>query len=83
MDIENNADTTVLGSKCLVIHDFNRPVVVSSYEPTSGIQECIKITGDTTNDQLVTGQTYMLVGNQAINCKNLNNHLLCLMPELG
>ena len=36
MDINSHTDTTVLGDKCLIIHDFNQPVDVSGYDPTSG-----------------------------------------------
>ena len=79
MEIENHVDTTLLGDKCLVAHDFNRHVDVSGYDPISGNQECATITGATAYDQPVTGQTYMLVWNQVIHCKNLTNRLLCPM----
>ena len=79
MEIDNNADTAVLHSLCLVIHDLNRLVDVSGYDPTSGSQECATITEATAYYQLVTGQTYMLGWNQAIHCKNLTNQLLCPM----
>ena len=79
MEIDNHADKTVLGSKCLVIYDFNRPVDLSGYDPTSGIQECATIIGATAYDQPVKGQAYMLVQNQDIHCKNLT--LLCPMQS--
>ena len=55
MEINNNSDMKLLGNKCLVIHDFNLPVDVSAYDPTSGSQECATITGATAYVQLVTG----------------------------
>ena len=82
MEIDNHADTTVLGDKCLVIHDFNRPVDVNGYDPTSGSQECATITGATAYNQPVTRYTYMLVWNQAMHFNNLTNHLLCPMRSI-
>ena len=36
VELDSHADTCVVGDNCLVIHDHNRPVNVSSYDPKDG-----------------------------------------------
>ena len=39
MELYAHANTSVLGNYCLIVHDFNRPVQVSGYDPTEGSRE--------------------------------------------
>ena len=39
MEINNDADKTVLGSNCLPIHDFDRSVDVSGWDASAGSVE--------------------------------------------
>ena len=61
MDIDNNTDTTVLGSNCLPVHDFERSVYVSGWDVISGSVECPAIYGAIEYDHPISGQVYMLV----------------------
>ena len=79
MECDSHADTSVVGKNCLIIHDFERPVKVSGYDPKDGTKEYRTVTGVVAYDHLQTGQTYMLVVNQAIEVPHLQNHLLCPM----
>ena len=40
MEIDNHAYTTVLGSNCLPIHDFEKSVDVSEWEVSAEIVDC-------------------------------------------
>lgn len=79
MELDTHADTTVLGRHCLVIQDFNRPVDVSGWDSALGTVECPTVTGVVAYDHPTTGQTFMLVFNQAIYAEAVENHLICPM----
>ena len=79
MECDSHADTSVVGKECLIVHDFERPVKVSGYDPREGTKEYRTVTGVVAYDHPQTGQTYMLVVNQAIEVPHLQNHLLCPM----
>ena len=50
MEVDNHADTMVLGSSCLPIHDFGRSVDISGWESSTGSVECPTISGDIVYD---------------------------------
>ena len=52
MEIDNHADTTVLGRNCLPIQDYNRPVDVSGWDESQGSVECPTISGAVAYDHL-------------------------------
>ena len=52
---------------------------VSGYDPKDGAKEYRMVTGVVAYDHQQTGQTYMLVVNQAIEVPHLQNHPLCPM----
>ena len=79
VEIDNHADTTVLGKRCLKVHDYRRPVKVTGYDPSVGTKTCSTITGVVAYDHPQTGQVYLLVFNQAIYAPHLDHHLLCPM----
>ena len=81
MGVDNHADTTVLGSNCLPIHDFGRSVDVSGWERSSGSVECPIISGTIEYDYPIGGQVYMLVHHQAIHFPRLTSHLMCPMQS--
>ena len=76
MEINNHADTTVLGSNCLPIHDFEISVDVSGWDASSDGVECPKISGAIAYDHPISGQVYMLVYHQATHCPRFKS---CLM----
>lgn len=79
VEIDNHADTTVLGRNCLKIHDYGRSVKVTGYNPSVGTKTCSTISGAVAYDHPQTGQAYLLVFNQAIYAPHLEHHLLCPM----
>ena len=81
MEVDNHADTTVLGKDALIVHDWDRPVNVSGYDPKTGSTECPTITGAVAYDDPFTGQTYIFVYHQAISVKSLRVHLMCPMQH--
>ena len=79
MDINNHADTTMLGSNCLSLHNFEILVDVSVLETSSGSVEWCTISGAISYDHPISGKVYMLVYHQVIHCPRLENHLTCPM----
>ena len=45
LELDSHADTTVLGKGYLVVHDFDRPVNVTGYDPEDGSKVCRTVTG--------------------------------------
>ena len=81
MEIDNHADTTVLGRECLPFHDYEQPVDVVGYNPKLGSQQCPTISGAVAYDHPVTGQIYILEYHQVVHHKALRNHLMCPMQS--
>ena len=70
-ETDNHADTTVLGSNYLPIHDFGISVDVSGWEAVSWSVECPTISGDIAYDHLTSEKVYMLVYHQAVHFPKL------------
>ena len=66
MDIDNHADTTVLGSKFLQTHDFEILLDVSGWNASAGSVKCPTISGDISYAHPISGQVYILMYHQAI-----------------
>ena len=81
MEIDNHADTTVLGRECLPFHDYEQPVDMVGYNPSLGSQQCPIISGAVVYDHPVTGQVCILEYHQVIYHKALWNHLMCPMQS--
>ena len=79
MDLDMNANTTVLGRHCLIIQDFNKTVSVTGWDASAGATECRTVYGVVAYDHQVTGQAYMLVFLHAIYLESMDNHLICPM----
>ena len=78
-EIDSHADTTVLGKCCLVVHNFDRPVNVTGYDPEDGSKVCWTVTVVLAYDHPQNGKPYLLVINQAIHMDHLEHHLMCPM----
>ena len=76
MEIDNHADTTVLGANFFPIHDFGRLVDVSGLDASAGSVECSTIYGTIAYVHPISGQVYMLVYHQDIHCPRLTSHLM-------
>ena len=79
LGLDCHADTTVLGKCCIVIHDFDRPVNVTGYDPEDGSKFFRTVTGVLAYYHPQTGESYLLVINQAIHLDNLEQYLMCPM----
>ena len=79
MELDTHAGTAVLGKHCLVVQELNQPADVSGWDSTLETIKCQTVTGVVVYDHPATGQTYMLVFNQAIYAELLENHLICPM----
>ena len=79
MEIDNNADTAVVGLICLPVHYFERSVELSGWDASAGSVECPAIFGAIAYDHLISRKVYMLVYHQVIHCARLANSLMCPM----
>ena len=64
--MDSHTDTNVLGNIFPMVHDFNRPVNVTGYDPEDGSKVCCTVTVVLAYDHPHTGNPYFLVINQAI-----------------
>ena len=67
-DLDSHADQCTVGSNTLIVHDYERRINVTGYDPT----------GPVVND-LVTGETVDLIVHQAIYKPELQHNLLSAM----
>ena len=81
MEINNHADTRLLGSNFLPIHYFGRLVDVSGWDVSAGSVEGPTISGAIAYDHLISGQVYMLVYHKSIHCPRLTSHLMLIMQS--
>ena len=81
METTNHADTKVLGSNCLPIHDFERLVVVSRWYTGARSFKCPTICGSIAYDQQISSKVYMFVYHQVIHCPILTSYLICPMQS--
>ena len=82
MDIDNHADTMVLGTNFLPIYDYGRSVDVYGWDVSAGSFECPTISGAIAYDHPISGKLYMLVYNQTIHCPRFTSHLMCTMQSI-
>jgi hypothetical protein len=79
LELDSHADTCVLGRDALILLDYDRPVIAEGYDPFLGTKTYATVSRALAYDDLVTGEVYHLVINQAIHIPHLDHHLLCFM----
>ena len=79
IELDSHANTCLVGDNCLVIHDYNRPVNVYSYDPKDCHRSAKTVDATVGYQDPQIGQKFILVINQAICIDGLLNHLLCPM----
>lgn len=79
LESDSHADTCCVGSDCLVINDYDRPVTVYGYDKTMGAQHFRTVSAAVAYLHPVSGTLYHLVMHQAIEIPHLDHHLLCPM----
>ena len=78
-EIDNHADTTVMGRDSLVVGDYEQPVNVVGWNPESQSQEFKTVSAAVMYIHPQTMQRYILVFHQAIHHPDLKHHLICPM----
>ena len=81
MEINNHADTTVLVSNCLPVHDFEISVDTSIWYARSGSVERTTISVAIAYEHPISRQVYMLMYHQVVHCKGLANIFMCTMQS--
>ena len=78
-EIDNHADTCVLGSNALIINDYHRPMKVSGYDEALGIKTLKTVGGIVGYTDPDTGRHYFLQVEQALYAPSMKHNLLCPM----
>ena len=79
-DLDSHADQCVVGRNALLVHDYDRPINVSGYDPTGPITSNLRtVSAALAYDDAATGQTVILVINQAIYIPTIHHNLLATM----
>ena len=79
LEMDIHVDNNVLGKGCLILHDFDRPINVTVYNPEDG-SKCLRtVTAVLDYYHPNTGKLYLLVTNQAISLDHLEYNLMCTM----
>ena len=78
MDIDNHADTCVVGCNCHIFQTFDRHVDVTGYDPGKGKESDVDVVSAAiAYDHPLTGEVFILIIHQAISIPSLVNNLLC------
>jgi len=76
-ELDSHADTCVTGRDSLVIHDFDRPVNITGYDPNQLVAKAFRTVGAAlAYDDPVNGEVIILVVHQAIHIPHLSHNLL-------
>ena len=80
-ELDSHTDTCVVGKHALVVHDFDRPVNVTGYDPSEGtVAKGLRtVAAALAYDDPKSGETKIIMLNQAILIPHLDVHLLCPM----
>ena len=78
IELDSHADTCVIGKNAMVIHDHRWRVSVTGYDPKAGSNLYRIVSAALAYDHPQTGETSLLIINQAIEIPHLRNHLLCI-----
>lgn len=79
-EIDNHADTCVVGDDALIFHHFDRVVHVSGFHDDLGtVQDKAIVSAALAYDDPLTGEVIILAVHQAIHLENMDHHLLCPM----
>jgi hypothetical protein len=78
-DLNSHADCSVAGLESLVLLDWDRPCVVSSYDPAQKPKTLMTVSAALTHEFPKIGRTVCLILHQAIYLPTLQHNLLCPM----
>jgi hypothetical protein len=76
-DLDSHANQCVLGSKALVVYDYDKPVIIVGYDPSRPITSALwTVSRALAYDCPETGATFILVVNQGIHNLNIDHNSL-------
>ena len=79
-DLDSHTDQCAIGRTALLVHDYNRPIKVSGYNPKGPVAKDLRtVAAALVYDDTVAGQTGILIVNQAIYIHDLKHNLLSTM----
>ena len=80
-ELDNHADTCVVGNNVLILTDYDRPVNVSGYDESKGTmhRSCPTVSAAVAYDCPYTGEMVIFIIHQAVYIKRMWNNLLCPM----
>jgi Reverse transcriptase (RNA-dependent DNA polymerase) len=79
-DLDSHADQCAVGSNSLIVHDYERPINVSGYDPNGPVAEDLKtVSAALAYDDPVSGETVILLVHQAIYIPAITHNLLSTM----
>ena len=79
-ELDTHADTCVVGSNYLVIHEYDRYVTVTGYDSKQGSVKDLKVVGEViAYDCPQTGEVIIIRINQTIHIRSMSNNLMCSM----
>ncbi|KAI2488761.1 hypothetical protein MHU86_25815 [Fragilaria crotonensis] len=74
------SDACAVGSNCLVVHDYDRPINVSGYNPSGSVAKDLKtVSAALAYDDPISGETVILMVHQAIHIPDIAHNLLSTM----
>jgi hypothetical protein len=79
-DLDSHADQCAVGSNALIVHDYDKPINVSGYNPNGPVAENMKtVSAALAYDDPVSSETVILLVHQAIYIPSINHNLLSTM----
>ena len=79
-NLDTHADQCVVGSNCLVTHDYEQPISIQDYDPNGSTTDSLQtVSAALAYDSPDTGETLILVVHQAIYLPYLPHNLLSPM----
>ena len=79
-DLDSHADQCAVGRNVLVVHDFDRPINVTGYDPNGPIANDLRtVSAAMAYDDAISGETVILLVHQAIFVPELGHNLLSTM----
>ena len=79
-DLDSHADQCAIGRNALIVHDYDRPINVTGYNPTGPVAKDLKtVSAALAYDDPVSGETVILLVHQAIHIPDLDHNLLSTM----
>ncbi len=78
VELDSHADTCVVGSNVLVVHDHERFVDIYGFDRKSQRSNACTVDAAIACEDTVTHSTVILMINQAIKINSMHNIILCL-----